>query len=138
MIMKRKAFFFTVLSLMFFAATAFCSAGAPPTSPAYQGVTVATKEMPFEPQEIRILAKQYEFIQNKIEVKRNVPLRIILTTADITHGFAIDEFKIDVAIEKGKETIVTFTPTKLGVYEFRCSIFCGVGHHQMRGNLIVQ
>lgn len=127
-----------MLTLTALAVPALSSGGAPPTSPGYKGAPAAPKELPQKPQEIRVLAKQYEFIPNRIAVKLNVPVRLIITSADVYHGFAIDDFKIDATIEKGKETIITFTPKKTGTYVFYCSIFCGVGHRDMRGLLIVE
>jgi cytochrome c oxidase subunit 2 len=37
--------------------------------------------------------------------------------------------------------IVTYfwmTPTKTGTFEILCAELCGVGHHQMRGTVVVQ
>ncbi|MBI5700155.1 cupredoxin domain-containing protein [Candidatus Saganbacteria bacterium] len=89
-------------------------------------------------QVIKVIAKRYEFIPNAIEVKAGRPVRLILTSEDVTHGFALKEFGIDKQIETGKETIVEFTPDKTGAFDFRCSVFCGLGHMGMKGKLIVK
>lgn len=31
-----------------------------------------------------------------------------------------------------------FTPTKTGKYEILCAEYCGVGHYNMRGQMIVE
>lgn len=84
-----------------------------------------------------VIAKQFEFLPAKIEVKLGQPTKIYLTSIDATHGFHIEAFKINVRIEKGKVSVVGFTPDKAGEFEIRCSSFCGVGHPWMRGKLIV-
>ena len=40
-------------------------------------------------------------------------------------------------IEPGKVTRVVFTPDKTGEFTFSCNIFCGSGHEDMVGRLIV-
>ncbi|MFA4906233.1 MAG: cupredoxin domain-containing protein [Candidatus Margulisiibacteriota bacterium] len=89
-------------------------------------------------QEIKVVAKRYEFIPQTIEVNAGRPVRLVLTSEDVTHGFAIKEFGIDNQIEPGKETIVEFTPDKTGTFDFHCSVFCGLGHGGMKGKLIVK
>ena len=37
----------------------------------------------------------------------------------------------------GLETYFWFTPTRTGTFEILCAGFCGVGHPQMRGNVVV-
>lgn len=39
---------------------------------------------------------------------------------------------------KGKITTIESTPDKQGELEFRCSVYCGSGHGQMKGKLIVR
>jgi cytochrome c oxidase subunit II len=86
---------------------------------------------------INVTAKQFEYIPATIDVKKGVPVRIVLTSEDVTHGFAIDAFKINVSVEKGKQTIIDFTPDKAGTYEYYCTVFCGFGHMGMRGRMNV-
>jgi len=94
--------------------------------------------VPATVQVLRISAKQFEFIPSTFTVKKGMPVRVILTSQDVTHGFAIDQFKVNVKVEKGNDTIVDFTPDKAGTFDFYCSIFCGIGHGGMRGQMIVE
>jgi cytochrome c oxidase subunit 2 len=63
---------------------------------------------------------------------------LYLTSRDVTHGFAIPEYDIVVKIEPGKTTPVSFIADKEGEFTFYCSIFCGVGHSQVEGKLVVK
>ncbi len=117
--------------------------GGPPQSAAPMIPTGEAVSSTFEvatpgTQVIKVMAKQFEFIPNEITGKSGIPVRIILTSEDVTHGFAIDDLKINVQVRKGEDTIVDFTPDKPGTYDFYCSVFCGIGHPGMRGKLIVQ
>ena len=129
--MKRKIILSAIVALMAFSAAAFAMS-SPPASPEVVPMNANNE------QEIRIIAKQFEFVPSSIIVKKGIPVRIILTSPDVTHGFAIDEFKLNSTVEKGKETIVGFTPERAGTYVYYCSVFCGVGHMGMQGKLIVQ
>ena len=75
------------------------------------------------PNEIGVIAKRFDFLPRKIEVKRGELVKIYITSIDVAHGFAIDTFGIDEKVEKGKLTIIEFTPDKTGEFEIKCSIF---------------
>jgi cytochrome c oxidase subunit II len=126
---------YLILFVVFAAALsspAFPMGGPAPTPPS------ASYEAPAaNARVITIIAKQFEYIPATITVKKGVPVRLILTSQDVTHGFAIDAFKINVTVEKGKETVVDFTPDRAGTFEYYCSVFCGYGHMGMRGTLTV-
>jgi cytochrome c oxidase subunit II len=38
----------------------------------------------------------------------------------------------------GLVTYFWFTPTRTGTFEVLCAAFCGVGHPQMRGSVVVE
>ena len=48
------------------------------------------------------------------------------------------EFGIRADIVPDQETRVTITPTKAGSFVFFCDIFCGDGHEDMSGTLVVE
>lgn len=89
-------------------------------------------------QEISVIAKQFEFIPSQIVVENGRPVKIYATSLDVTHGFYIGDFKVNQLIEKGKLTVIEFTPNKSRVYDFQCSKFCGLGHQGMKGKLVVK
>jgi len=86
---------------------------------------------------IRITAKKFDFTPNEITVKKGVPVALELTSSDRVHGFSLSDFKLTAKIEPGKVTRVLFTPDKTGEFTFSCNIFCGSGHEDMAGRLIV-
>jgi cytochrome c oxidase subunit 2 len=102
--------------------------------------TLLGQETPAEPavHEIRLTAKKYEYNPKEIRVKQGERVRLVFQALDRKHGFQIKDLGIKTELEKGKDTVVEFTPEKPGEYQFKCSVFCGFGHGKMRGTLIVE
>jgi len=86
---------------------------------------------------IRITAKRFDFNPSEITVKKGVPVAFELTSSDRDHGFSLPDFKLTAKIVPGKVTRVEFTPDKTGEFTFSCNVFCGSGHEDMAGKLIV-
>ncbi len=90
------------------------------------------------PVEVRISARKFEFHPNKATVKLGQPMVLVLTTEDRIHGFKMPDFGIRVEVVPGQETRVSLTPGKTGSFTFLCDVFCGDGHDDMDGTLIVE
>lgn len=88
--------------------------------------------------EIRLTVKKYEYQPNEIHVKEGERVRLILTALDRKHGFELKEWKIKTEVEKGEEAAVEFVASRSGEFEFKCSVFCGLGHGRVKGKLIVE
>src|SRR5260370_40875182 len=81
-----------------------------------------------QPVEIRITAKQFEFDPRTITVQKGKPVRLVITSVDVDHGFKLDAFGINQKVPAKKPINLAFTPDQIGKFEFRCSILCGSGH----------
>ena len=90
------------------------------------------------PPEVRISAKKFEFHPNKVTVKFGQPVLLVLTSEDRIHGFKVPELGIRSDIVPGQETRVALTPQRAGSFTFFCDVFCGDGHEEMDGTLIVE
>lgn len=88
-------------------------------------------------QVIRVTAKKFEYSPDEITVKKGVPLVLEITSLDRDHGFKLPEFGVRADIKPGATTRVRFVPNKTGRFPFRCDVFCGGGHEDMSGELIV-
>jgi cytochrome c oxidase subunit 2 len=86
---------------------------------------------------IHITAKKFEFSPATIQLKVGTPVVIELTSADRKHGFKAPDLGIDVTIEPGQPTLVRIVPDKAGTFPFHCSVFCGGGHEDMVGEIVV-
>lgn len=88
-------------------------------------------------QTVKIEARRFVFTPNEITVKKGVPVEIEVTTRDVEHGFTIPDFKVRTEVEPGTVSRVWFTPDKAGTFTFLCDIYCGSGHEDMSGTLVV-
>lgn len=106
------------------------------------GGTVGWREAGFKidgPDRIIYLeARRFSFSPDTIIVNQGDKLKIIAKSTDVTHGFALDGFNIDNRIEPAKKNIIEFIADKKGEFTFRCSVYCGSGHENMRGKLVVE
>ncbi len=90
--------------------------------------------------EFRISAPQWNFTPGNIKVNPGETVRFIVTSEDITHGFAINELGINIPLSPGvavaREVVI---PPDIadGTYTMYCSVFCGIGHPYMKGRVIV-
>jgi cytochrome c oxidase subunit 2 len=66
------------------------------------------------------------------------PVKVLLRSIDVLHDFYIPEIRAKMDLVPGIVTYFWFTPTKIGEYEILCAAFCGTGHPQMRGKLIIE
>ena len=86
---------------------------------------------------IRMSAKNFEFSPGTITVKKGVPVVLELTSEDRKHGFDLPAFGVRTDVKRGAVTSVRFTPDRAGKFKFSCDVFCGDGHEEMTGTLIV-
>jgi cytochrome c oxidase subunit 2 len=90
------------------------------------------------PNEISVLAMKFNFTPETIKVKVGQPVTLVLTSFDRIHGFKMPDFGIRTDIIPDQETRVTITPQKTGNFTFFCDVFCGDGHEDMNGTLVVE
>jgi cytochrome c oxidase subunit 2 len=88
-------------------------------------------------QVIKITAKKFEFSPSEITLKLGVPVILELTSEDVQHGFSCPGLNLHAEIDPGRVTRLCVVPKTLGRYDFHCDIFCGLGHGDMRGTIIV-
>jgi len=127
--MKKLVFLFTMI---FFIA---CSAAA-------QKMDFSTYNLSGEVTHgirvIEVESFRYSYSPNVVVVNSGERVRIKFSTRDTEHGFKIPEINFDLKIKKGRPAEGEFTAPKPGVYEIRCSVFCGSGHRKIKGRLVVR
>jgi cytochrome c oxidase subunit 2 len=60
-----------------------------------------------------------------------------LQATDVIHSFWVPAFRVKQDAVPGHPTVMHFIPTRVGTYRLICAEFCGVGHPQMFGHVIV-
>lgn len=87
---------------------------------------------------IAIAARKFEYSQPEIVLKKGVPVVLELASLDRVHGFNAPELGLRAVLTPGAVQRLRFTPQKTGAFTFFCDVFCGDGHEEMRGTLIVK
>ena len=86
---------------------------------------------------IKVEARRFTYTPNRILLKRGLPVVLAFSTQDMPMGFNAPDFGIRTDILPGKESRIRFTPDKVGEFTFHCDLFCGSGHEDMTGVLVV-
>lgn len=96
--------------------------------------------------EINVTARQWLYLfkypdgrtaVNEVRVPQGKPLRFVMTSADVIHGFYLPEFRLKQDILPGSYTSLWLQPEKEGKYDIYCTQYCGTGHSTMRAVMIV-
>jgi cytochrome c oxidase subunit 2 len=96
--------------------------------------------------EIQVTAKQwvwqFEYPNgtrtiNEIHVPVGKPVKLVMSSEDVIHGFYVPSFRIKADVLPNRYTALWFTPTREGVHLLMCTQYCGKGHSQMAGKIYV-
>jgi len=92
--------------------------------------------------EVWMIAVRSFFAPDVIRVNKGDKVIVHVTnieqTRDELHGFAINDYNINLVIDPGETKTVTFTADKGGVYAFYCTNFCSALHQEMQGYFLVK
>ena len=86
---------------------------------------------------IKIIAKKFVYVPNEIRVKQGETVVLQFTAPEVPMGFSLPDFAVRADIMPGKVTTLRLTPDKPGSFAFLCDVFCGTGHEDINGMLIV-
>lgn len=91
-----------------------------------------------EPRVIEVTASRFAFEPATIEVAVGERVRLVMTSADGVHGLEIKRFDVKKEIPRGGAPVtVEFTASAAGRFPILCSEYCGNGHEEMTGTLVV-
>ena len=90
-----------------------------------------------EPRVVRIVAKRFSYTPSEVRLKKGEPVVLELISEDRVHGFKLPAFGIRTDVRPKEVTRVPLTPDKTGTFTFACDVFCGDGHDDMTGTLVV-
>jgi len=87
---------------------------------------------------IAIKASRFVYSPSQIAIKKGQTVILEIESSDRQHGFAIPDLGVRVDATPGEKKTIKITPTQSGKFVFYCDIFCGSGHEQMAGELVVE
>jgi cytochrome c oxidase subunit 2 len=88
--------------------------------------------------EFNVKAFRFGFEPSTIRVSKGDKVRINVESIDVTHGFSIEGYDINLYVDGLGSESVEFVADKAGRFMIYCSVPCGSGHGSMRGVLIVE
>ena len=92
--------------------------------------------------EVWMMAVRSFFAPDVIRVNQGDTVRVHVTnieqTRDELHGFAVNEYNVNLVIDPGETKTVTFVADRSGVFPFYCTNFCSALHQEMQGYLLVR
>jgi cytochrome c oxidase subunit 2 len=95
-----------------------------------------------EPKVFEVVARRFSFEPATIEVVEGDTVRLLVRSADGPHGVEIKSLKVKKAVPRAKPgdspVTIEFVATAAGEYPILCSEYCGNGHKDMTGTLVVR
>ena len=89
--------------------------------------------------EFSIIARDYTFTPNRVEVMQDDLVKLTVESADHAYSFAIDgPYKISRRIPAGGKTVIEFRADQDGQFPFYSSMTSDSRHAKMRGELVVR
>jgi cytochrome c oxidase subunit 2 len=73
----------------------------------------------------------------EMHIPINKPVKILLRSRDVSHQFAVPEFRVKMDMVPGTESYFWFTPIRVGSFGVLCEQLCGIAHFAMRGRVVV-
>ena len=101
---------------------------------------------PPDAMEIQVTARQwlYQFTYpdgrtavNEVRVPLGKPVKFLMKSTDVLHGFYLPDFRVKQDILPGSYTYLWVQPEQEGRFDIFCTQYCGTGHSTMRAVLIV-
>ncbi len=86
---------------------------------------------------IDMKAYKYAYDPGDITVYEGQKITLVITATDREHGFKLDAFNLNTKLPQGVPITLTFVADKVGEFPFKCTVFCGMGHFNMKGTLKV-
>ena len=103
--------------------------------------TAGQPESASEPKTFEVVAKRFAFEPATIEVTEGDRVRLMVRSADGPHGVEIKRFRVKKAVPRAKPddspVVIEFVASAPGKFPILCSEYCGDGHEEMTGTLVV-
>jgi cytochrome c oxidase subunit 2 len=72
-----------------------------------------------------------------LKLREGVTYTLHLSALDVNHGFSLYPANLNIQVIPGYDYGLRITPNQPGEYGVVCNEFCGIGHQQMLGRIIV-
>jgi len=87
---------------------------------------------------VPIKVKRFEYMPKEVTLEKGVPVVLELKSLDVPHGFNLPDLGVRADVLPGQTARVRIVPKQTGRFVFRCDIFCGTGHEELEGAIVVK
>jgi cytochrome c oxidase subunit 2 len=112
----------------------------------YYGLTgfAFLKKVPEGAMVVKVIARQWSWLfqyENGIQdirltVPVGKPVKLLLTSQDVIHGFYAPAFRIKQDVVPGMTNTLWFQPTEVGTFDVLCTQYCGLEHSHMLTKIV--
>ena len=113
----------------------------------YYGLTGFSflKKAPGDAMKVKAIARQWSWLfeyengikNTELKVPVGKPVKLLLTSQDVIHGFYAPAFRIKQDVVPGMTNTLWFQPTELGTFDVWCTQYCGLQHAKMATQIVV-
>ena len=92
------------------------------------------------PIDVYLMAMRFSYLPNVLRLERGVPYRFRMMSMDVNHGASIHTGFAGHIMRRPAQTMseMVMTFSEPGEFMIYCTVYCGVGHSQMKGKIIVE
>jgi len=87
--------------------------------------------------EAYVISRTFFYEPNEIVVPVGSTVDIYVSSADVQHGFKIQDTNINMQIVPGQVSHLRYTFDRVGEFPYICTEYCGLGHAAMFGTVKV-
>jgi cytochrome c oxidase subunit 2 len=103
------------------------------------------KKVPPGAMPVKVIARQWSWLfqyengfqDPELRVPVGKPVKLLLTSLDVIHGFYVPAFRIKQDAVPGMTNHLWFQPTETGTFDVMCSQYCGLEHSHMLTKIVV-
>jgi cytochrome c oxidase subunit 2 len=103
------------------------------------------KKVPEGAMVVKVIARQWSWLfeyengmkETELKVPLGKPVKLLLTSQDVIHGFYAPAFRIKQDAVPGMTNYLWFQPTQTGTFDVMCSQYCGLEHSHMLSKIMV-
>jgi cytochrome c oxidase subunit 2 len=103
------------------------------------------KKVPPGAMTVKVIARQWSWLfqyengfqDPELRVPLGKPVKLLLTSLDVIHGFYVPAFRIKQDAVPGMTNHLWFQPTETGTFDVMCSQYCGLEHSHMLTKIVV-
>lgn len=86
----------------------------------------------------KISCYMWQYYPSEITVRVGDTMILDITSLDVPHGVYFEHWDIVKDLPYEKTVEVVLKADTVGVFQFYCSLYCGVDHDHMKGEIIVE